>query len=205
MQDVIVFCSYVYTSLGLIRCLGEKGYKPECICYGESYESAKYIFASKYISRKKFFYSVEEATSYLINEYPCRTDKPILLTIPDPPAYYVDKNKNILERKFILMNAGRQGNIISLMSKQVISSLAKKHGLTVPLMIEIGRQDQIPDNLTYPIFTKSSTSTEGGKVDESICLSREELEKKQKSFKSDRILLMQYIQKKRRSITLESL
>lgn len=43
MERVVLFCSDVYTSIGVIRCLGEAGYKPECFCYGDNCD---YLLAS---------------------------------------------------------------------------------------------------------------------------------------------------------------
>ena len=105
-RRVVVFCSDVYSSLGLVRSLGEAGYRPECYCYGANCD---YILASQYISQGKSFPSASDVLSYLLNDYPCYPEKPVLYTLPDPPAYLVDQHLDQLKDKFVLMNAGQQG------------------------------------------------------------------------------------------------
>ena len=45
----------------------------------------------------KKFSSINDALTYLLDDYPIYPEKPILLTIPDPPAYYVDLHKTDFE------------------------------------------------------------------------------------------------------------
>lgn len=56
-QKTILFCSEVYTSLGVLRCLGEAGFRPECYCYGPG---CNYLLSCKYISRGKAFTTKED-------------------------------------------------------------------------------------------------------------------------------------------------
>lgn len=192
MRRIVLFCSDVYTSLGIIRCIGETGRKIEVYCFGEGCE---YLLASKYVSVGKSFKSKEQTLQFLLKDYPTYEEKPILLTIPDPPAYLVDLHKDELEKKFIVMEAGKSGNVIHWMSKLNIAELAKKHGLTLPWTIVINKDESIPDDLEYPVFTKSENSTEGGKGCEGIFWNKSELEEKRKSVQTDKLIVMQYIQK----------
>lgn len=192
MDKVVLFCSGVYTSIGVIRCLGEVGYKPECYCYGDD---SDYLLASRYISVGKKFPTIHEVLAYLLNDYPKYDKKPILLTIPDPPAYYVDLHKAELEKKFVVMSAGKSGAIVYWMSKKNIGALAVKNGLTIPWTIEQNKSELIPDGLEYPVFTKSVATIEGGKGDESICYNKMELEERKKYISSDRFLIMKYVEK----------
>jgi len=109
MQRVVVFCFDNVNALGLVRCLGEAGYKPECYCYGEETE---YILSSRYISKGIGFKTKEDCFSFLLDEYPIYEEKPVLLTIPDYPAYMVDSHLDHLKKKFIVMNAGETGGVI---------------------------------------------------------------------------------------------
>ena len=145
----------------------------------------------------KKFSSINDALTYLLDDYPIYPEKPILLTIPDPPAYYVDLHKTDFEKKFVVMSAGKSGNIIHWMSKRNIGELAVKHGLTIPWTIEQKKGDPLPDNLQYPVFTKSVATIEGGKADEAICWNKEQLQLKSKEIGSDHFLIMKYIEKKK--------
>lgn len=192
-KRVVVFCSDYITCLGLVRCLGEAGYRPECYYYGRG----EYILRSRYISNGRLFQTIDEAFDFLLNSYPVYEERPILLTIPDPPAFYIDMHKDALERKFVLMSAGKQGGIAFWMDKTNIGNLAKKHGLNVPWTIRLSKDENIPENIEYPVFTKSIKSADGGKCDESICYSRNELVEKQKSILGDDFIVMKYVKKKK--------
>lgn len=159
-QKTILFCSEVYTSLGVLRCLGEAGFRPECYCYGPG---CNYLLSCKYISRGKAFTTKEDVLKFLIKDYPEYKEKPVLLTIPDYPACLVDLHKDELEKKFILMSAGEAGAIVHWMDKKNISLLAKKHGLIIPWAIELAKNAPVPNNLEYPVFTKSIKTADGGK------------------------------------------
>ena len=190
---VAIFCSDAYPSIGLIRSLGEAGYRPECYCYGNN---CRYLLSSKYVSSGRMFKSAVDVLDFLINDYPNYDIKPILFTVPDLPAFLVDQHQNSLKDKFVLMSAGEQGNIGYWMDKRNLASIAKKHGLTIPWIIELSKNEDIPESIQYPVFTKSIKTVDGGKNDESICWNKEELENLKLSISSDKFLVMQYIHKK---------
>ena len=192
-KKVVVFCSDNITSLGLVRCLGEAGYRPECYCYGH----VRFILSSRYVSKGKRFGSAEEVLCFLLNQYPCYEERPILLTIPDPPALLVDNHKDELSRKFILSSAGKQGMISYWMSKINISNLAKKHGFQVPWGRVLKKDEPIPDDIEYPVFTKDILSFDGGKCNERICNNHEELEEVKSGITADSFIAMQYVRKVR--------
>lgn len=192
-NKVVIFCKDCYPGLGLIRSLGEAGYKPECYCYGKKSE---YLLASKYVSKGLSFRSAEEILDYLVREYPCYDDKPILFTVPDMPAYLVDCHQNQLKNKFILMTAGEQGRIGYWMDKRNVVQIAQKYGLITPWTLELSKDEEIPESISYPVFTKSIRTVDGGKGDESICWNKEELEVKRSTIVSDRFLVTKYVKKK---------
>lgn len=192
MRKVTVFCSDFITSLGLVRTIGEAGYEVECFCYGSCFD---YILGSKYVVKGKGFKTCEDAIRYLVEEYPIKEEKSILFTIPDPPAYYVDLHLDVLSKKFILFNAGEPGKVIYWMDKHNISSLAQKHGLNIPWAIKLSKGDPLTEDLDFPVFVKSTISTLGGKRDEGVCYSKQELEVKLRSLISEDFIVMQYIKK----------
>lgn len=192
MKRVIVFCTDSPYSLFLVRSLGEAGYRPECYCVGHS---CSFLFLSRYTGKHRKFDNVTDALNFLLNDYPEYDDKPVLFAFPDIPAYYADLHVEELEKKFILMSAGQSGGIVHWMSKKNIGALAVKHGLTIPWTVELAKDEQIPEALEYPVFTKNIASVDGGKQDEGICHNRKELEQRQKAMSSDRFLVMKYIEK----------
>lgn len=192
-QTVVVFCGDGYSAISLIRSLGEAGIRSECYCYGDCCE---YLLASKYVCKGSIFKSAKEVLDYLILDYPCYDIKPILIPVPDMPAYLVDSCQNQLKTKFILMSAGEQGRIGFWMDKRNQAHIAQKHGLTIPWSIELSKEEEIPESIEYPVFTKSIRTVDGGKCDERICWNEKELVSKKFSMKSDRFLVMKYIRKK---------
>ena len=192
MRDVVVFCSDHLNALGLIRTLGEAGNNIECFCYGVK---PNYILGSKYVCKGMNFSTCEDATEYLVKKYPVKEHKPVLFTLPDPPAYHVDLHKDILEKKFILFNAGEQGRVVYWMDKMHLSELAQRHGISVPWSIKLSKDEKIPENLNYPVFVKSIVSSLGGKKDEGICYSKEDLERKRVGLISHEFVVMQFIKK----------
>ena len=193
-KTAVVFCNDTWLGLGLIRCLGEVGIRLECYSYGE-HES--FILASKYVSKGRIFKTAEDVLAFLVNDYQCLDEeKPVLFTIPDDPAYLVDMHLDKLKNKFVLMNAGQQGDIGYWMDKRKMAKMAKKHGLVVPWTIELSKDETIPDFINYPVFTKSVSTIEGGKNDEGIYWNKKELGEKMATVVSDRFLVMTYIRKK---------
>lgn len=193
MINVVVFCSDSHFALGCVRCFGEAGFRPDVICYGDESE---FILSSKYV-RTGYHMSKEEGINFLLHDYPFNGEKSILCTIPDPPAVLVDTYLDELKEKFYVSSAGDPGRVAYWMNKKNIGELAKKHGLTVPEIVEVQKGTPVPIDLQYPVFTKSSSSAQGGKGDEGICYSREELSDKLAKSRDSRLLVMPYIQKKR--------
>lgn len=194
MRKTVVFCSDAWPGLGLVRSLGEAGYRPECYCYGNR---GNFILASRYVSKSRVFKTAADVLAFLI-DYPCSEgEKPILFTIPDDPAYLVDQHQDVLKEKFILMTAGKQGNIAYWMDKRHMATVAQKHGLVVPWTIELSKDDAIPEAINYPVFTKSTSTVIGGKEDEGVCWNPKELEAKKGTLISDRFLVMKYIKKRK--------
>lgn len=193
MNRCVVFCSDAYTALGLIRSLGESQHIVDVITYGD----CDYLLSSKYIDCGKKFKSRKEALNYLIKDYPSYKDKPILFTIPDPPAYDVDCHLDEIKKKFIVMNAGKQNSLTKLMQKDYINQMAHQCGLNIPYTIIVKKGSKLPDISKFPVFTKSICSTTGGgKGDEFICYNQCELEDKVKKIQND-FLITQFIFKKK--------
>lgn len=191
MRKVVVFSSDSVYALGLIRCLGEAGFRPECFVYGDN---SSYVLSSRYVS-KGHSMEKEEIIDYLVNEYPIYQEKPILLTTPDPPTYLVDSYYHILKEKFFMSSVDGSEGVGHWMNKLNISELARKHGLKTPWAIRLSKNEEIPSTIVYPVFTKSLKSADGGKGDEGICHNREELVKKISTIKGDTFLVMQFVKK----------
>lgn len=189
----IVFAIEHYNPLGVIRSLGEMGISPIYIA-----EKGKTQLASesKYVSKCHFVDTEEEGYKLLLAEYGNELVKPYLITTDDHTMGYLDDRYEEWKDKFISFNAGRNGGINKYIDKAEILRLAKKCGLDVAdtVVVKLG---EIPDNLQFPIITKSISPNVGGwKSDVFICRSKEDLETAYTKIKAPRLLLQKYIDKK---------
>lgn len=192
MRKHIVFCVEHYNPCGLIRSLGESGIKPVAIVL----KSKKRITSrSKWISKLYFVNSIEEGYELLLNKYGNEEEIPFLYTADDKITSYVDYHYDELAGHFIFYNAGKAGRINEFMNKDSINKLAIKHGLNV-LPTYVVERGSVPDNIIYPVITKSISSIVGGwKNDVFICNNESELKSAYEKILSPTVLLQQYIEK----------
>lgn len=189
----IVFALDHYNPLGMIRTLGENGIAPIYIAVKHRIDLG---VKSKYVSQVHKVDSVEDGYQILLEEYGNEETKPILLTSDDRTTGYLDEHYVELKDKFIFFNAGEAGRITEFMDKEKILELAKKHGLKV-LDTRVLNRGETPENLDYPIITKSISPNVGGwKSDVHICRSKEELEKAYEAIESPLVLVQKFIEKK---------
>ena len=150
----IVFALEHYNPLNMIRALGENGINPVYISVKRRYEVAT---KSKYISALHRVDSVEEGFKLLMAEYghlAAETGKkPYIVFSDDKSVGYFDERYDEWKDKFITYNAGRTGRINEFMDKYEIQQCAKRHGFNVLDSYVIGKDDELPENLWYPIIT----------------------------------------------------
>lgn len=189
----IVFALDHYNPLGMIRTLGENGIAPIYIAVKHKIDIG---VKSKYVSRVHKVESVEEGYHILLEEYGNEEIKPFLFTSDDRTTGYLDEHYDDLKDKFIFFNAGEAGRITEFMDKEKILELAQKHGLKV-LDTRVFSKGEIPEDLDYPIITKSISPNVGGwKSDVHICRSKEELKSAYEIIESPVVLVQKYIEKK---------
>lgn len=189
---VIVMAIEHYNPLSMIRSLGKKGINPVYIAIQGKGEIAS---SSKYISKHHYASSVDDAYKILIKEYGDEEVSAFVLCTDDRTIGYLDEHYDDIKNRFIFFNAGQSGRINEFMDKYKIIELAKKYGLSTLNTICVKR-GVIPDNLEYPVITKSISPLSGGwKADVFICKDCKELEKAYKLIQSPMIILQKYIEK----------
>ena len=193
-REFIVFALDHYNPLGMIRSLGEHGIHPIYIAVRHRMNLG---VKSKYLKVCHQVESVEEGYALLMKEYGNYAGpKPFLLTSDDRTTGYLDEHYEELKDKFIFFNAGAAGRITDYMDKNTILQLAKKHGLNV-LETRTVKRGEIPEDLVYPIITKSISPNVGGwKSDVHICNSAEELRQAYENILSPTVLIQRFIEKK---------
>lgn len=194
---VIVFAIDHYNPLGVIRSLGENGIRPIYIAIRHKIELG---VKSKYVSKVHQVDSVEEGYQILMDNYGeiyKNGEKPFVLFSDDKSVGYFDLRYEKVKDKFITYNANSiQGRIMEFMDKKNILDLAKKHGLNVlePIVVNRGK---IPEDLKYPVITKSINPNSGGwKSDVFICQNKEDLKTAYTKISSPVVLLQKYVDKK---------
>lgn len=191
-NKVIVFGCNHQNMLGLVRSLGEKGIRPYCVCL-QSKDGL--VFRSKYPNECYWAANPQEGYNYIIEHFSNETPKPILLSSDDVTETLFDVYATELRKHFIVPASDEDGKLTRLMSKKNIGELAIKHGFQVPWMKIIMKGETIPADLSYPVFTKSVKSIDGGKKEEQKCSNREELEVALNNCCSDGLLVQQFIDK----------
>lgn len=192
-HPIVVFATEHYNTLGLIRSLGEVGMNPDYIAVKGK---AKVASTSKYVEKKFFVNSIEEGYELLLKEYGNIECKPIVMCMEDKVLGVLDEHYDEICDKFIMFSSGKKGRTLEYMDKFKILELAKKHGLKTLNTMVVNR-GEIPDNLEYPVITKSISPTVGGwKSDVHICENSDELKKAYENVLSPQVVIQKYIDKK---------
>lgn len=182
-----------YTALGLIRSLGHVGIKPVFIC---TPYKAKTASSSKYVGDVHVGKDPQECCEILMQNYAGTYPKPIVYVCGDGFMHQMDEYIDIMLKNFITFNAnGDVGRITYYMDKKNILDLAVKHGLDI-LPTHLVLKGTVPEDLEYPVITKSRASISGGKCDVFICENESELLEAYSKIKSDEVLIQKYIDKK---------
>lgn len=190
----IILCYEHYTPLGIIRSLGEVGINPIAIIIKN--RTNKIASKSKYLKEVYFVKNENEQYELLINKFGEERIKPFVYPCDDHITNIVDNHYKEISDHFYVSNASENGRIGLFQDKNNINELARKHGLNVARTWIVKKGD-IPNDIVYPIMTKTISSNSGAwKEDYYVCKSEEELKDAYKKIKGSDLLLQQYINKK---------
>ena len=153
------------------------------------------VFRSRYPAECHFAESPQDGMQYIIDRFSGEVPKPILLSSDDVTETLFDMRASELRESFIVPASDEDGKLTRLMNKKNIGELAVSYGFKIPHMRVLRKSDAIPDDLSYPVFTKSLKSIDGGKKEECKCNNREELKTVQQNCLSDVLLVQQFIDK----------
>lgn len=188
----IILGTYGANVLGQIRSLGEKGIKPIVVLV---YKNTFRIDKSKFISRLYDVDTIEEGMNLILSRYGNESSKPFLYTDRDDVMGLFDSKYDILKDKFYIWNAGKQGRLNVYLSKSAQLELAEKCGMRIPKteVVEVGN---LPQKLSYPIFTKSIDSLNPyWKGNSYICYNEDDLMNAYSKMEVKKIMLQEYITK----------
>lgn len=189
---MIVFGCNHKNLLGLVRSLGERGVRPYCVLLNRK---EGLVFESKYPAECHWVESPQAGLDFIVNKFSKEEKKPILLSSDDVTETLFDTNASKLRKNFIVPAADEDGKLTYYMDKRHIGDYAKQFGFKIPFMCTLSKDDEIPSDIKYPVFTKSPKSIDGGKNDEKKCNTKGELIKALKQSKSGSLLVQQFIDK----------
>lgn len=194
VHQFIIFGAEHYNPLTVIRTLGVRGIYPDFIAVkNKSCVSSK----SKYIHKNHYVETIEDGYGVLLKEYGnLQGCKPFLIVTDDDIQGYLDLRYDELKDLFIFFQAGKSGRVTEFMDKKNILDLAKKHGLKI-LPTFVTKHGEIPEDLPYPILTKSISPNVGGwKSDVHICNSADDLKRAYDHILSPKVVIQPYLEKK---------
>ena len=191
MKEVIVIGGNHHNTLGVIRSLGEKGILSTLIIVTK--EKKPFVCYSKYLKRTIQIDNNESIPEVLLTEYKTNDNTPVVICCSDGASGIIDENKEILSNFFFLPGADEQGRISYLMNKKVMSNLAIKTGLQIPLTIY--GDDLNKENIPLPCILKPLISRKGSKSDIRICKTIEDVRCGLEQIGADNVQIQQYIDK----------
>lgn len=168
--------------LGLIRSLGELGYKVISIHLGRGRGGKinPLDYYCKYVS-SYYFSNENKLIDLLISKCIDDNCKSVLFPLDDRSVYLIDQAHHILEKDFLYAHINhKECGIIELMNKSIQKDKAVEAGLYVPKGWKIPFVNGnyiIPKDIEYPCFVKGELGYEGGKKLQMICSNYAELRK----------------------------
>lgn len=159
---IVVIGQNYCTSLGIIKALGEAGYRVEV---GKRVMSTFHFHTpemkSKYVDKAVFLHTGPdtEMISTIVQHFAVPDGLKILIPADDFCVALIDRNLEELSQYFLLPHVKHeQGAASRLMDKSVQNAWAKKCGIKVAnsVIIKVSQKEAavIPENTPYPCMTK---------------------------------------------------
>lgn len=158
--------------MGVIESLAEKKIYPYVIAITKT--SWAYVLKSKYVTKGWVCHDGNQVIECLLQNFKDSEHKTLVIATNDYAASLLDSNNDKLTSYFILPNTSSPGTLSKTMSKEYMSSLARKVGLNVPKTWVVNN-GVIPIDVEYPCITKAISSIEGTKDNICICYDAETL------------------------------
>ena len=190
-QAIILGDSFNNT-LGLIRSLGEAKIDIVLLLVGED---RLHISRSRYLHTDKVYKiaDIEDCLSIIDKLYDS-SKRQYIICSNDKAAQFVDANEEVLSQHFITPLRGKR--LENMMDKDAQCKLATECGIKVPVSIIYDREEEFPNNCSYPILLKPTNSNTGLKSDIHICNTYKEVQQcLDKETNCRRYIVQEYIPK----------
>ena len=183
-----------YTPLGAIRSLGEEGIKPVAIILKpQAIHIANIASSSRYIKKLHLVDSYDDVYEILRSLYANISPKPFIIPCDDIIVSKLDEHYDELKESFYIGNAGENNRIAHYEKKEILNELAGRCGFNIAKTWRI-TDNEIPDDVEYPVITKPFESYEGWKQDYYICDNQDELTDSLKKV-NGKVFIQHYIKK----------
>ena len=189
--EVVILGQHCLNTLGQIRSIGALGIHSDVIWISSDQHSPK---GSRWIKQFKSFPSFEDGLNYLVENYTDIKKKYFISTDSDEVVSLLDLNYNKLKDRFVFFNAGENGKLSLFMPKFNQCNLAENQGMRIP-QSELVKRGELPQKLTYPIFTKSPSSKGKWKDNAFICHNPDELLTAYNVISTEMVLLQEFVEK----------
>lgn len=183
---IVIIGQNYSTSLGVIKALGEAGYRCEVAkrVYHHTPRLASPEQKSRYVDRYEYIVTGDDSlmVEKIISGFSDVSAKKILIPTDDYSTALIDRNEEEFSRHFIVPNAkGPYGSASSLMDKHYQKQIVRQFGImAVDTSVVDCRTKEtivIPDTITYPCFIKPLASAGHSKSLIQKCYSKGELQK----------------------------
>lgn len=172
-NNVLVIGADHHNTLGIIESLGQKGIMSYVLIVADVKKS--FVLTSKYVVTGWICKKPSDIIDIMIRNFDESNEKTIVFSSYDDVSAVLESNSRKLESRFILPITSIDTPLSTIMSKEYMSSLARKVGLQVP-RTWIVTDSIVPEDIEYPCITKAISSIEGTKRNMRICHNRETLE-----------------------------
>lgn len=191
-KDIIVIGGNHHNTLAILRSIGERGYQSMLILLSE--EDKPYVRYSKYIKDYIIIHS-EQQIAEAMDALHTATDRAIVIACSDAISSYLDRNRDLLSRNFILPGTREQGRVSFLMNKEEMQKIAIDSGLNTPTSWTIYNDNVNIDSIEFPCIVKPLESIGGSKSDIAICKTKDNLKSYLINRHANQLQIQKYITK----------
>lgn len=176
---VIIIGTDHHNTLAVIRAFGKEKIEFEVLIHGNFDDINQIdVYHSKYVSELYFVASTEDSIlNYLLNKND--NEKKILFSCSDLAAYTIDKNYDLLKKKYFFSGFdNKPGLVCKLMDKYEQKRWAEENKILMAKTWHINKVNNnflIPNDMIYPCIVKPELSAYGSKSDIEVCENYEEL------------------------------
>lgn len=169
MSKIVVIGASHHNTLGMVRSVGEAGFRPDVIIYTEKPEH-EFVSRSKYVNQAHIVGGCDESILKLLKENYGEADGGVvLLPGSDAVSELLNKNKEHLTGFLFPHCSSPDFSLIDCLDKAFMNRVAEANGFAVPKSVVVASGGDCEWQYTYPCIVKPLESAKGDKRDITIC------------------------------------